>query len=108
MEGYFALDAVEYALYEAEGTFSALPKADYEKLQTSLPIILIDEGKWDKENVERTQKDIAYYENALRSQGCTDIKKVLVMTVDGNGKTYLQLKGEKYKVFRLHWEKALW
>lgn len=108
VEGYFALDAVEYALYEAEGTFSALPKADYEKLQTSLPIILIDEGKWDKENVERTQKDIAYYENALRSQGCTDIKKVLVMTVDGNGKTYLQLKGEKYKVFRLHWEKALW
>ena len=108
VEGYFALDAVEYALYEAEGTFSALPKADYEKLQTSLPIILIDEGKWDKENVERTQKDIAYYENALRSQGCADIKKVLVMTVDGNGKTYLQLKGEKYKVFRLHWEKALW
>jgi uncharacterized membrane protein YcaP (DUF421 family) len=108
VEGYFALDAVEYALYEAEGTFSALPKADYEKLQTSLPIILIDEGKWDKDNVERTGRDIAYYENALRSQGCGDIKKVLVMTVDGNGKTYLQLKGEKYKVFRLHWEKALW
>jgi uncharacterized membrane protein YcaP (DUF421 family) len=108
VEGYFALDAVEYALYEAEGTFSALPKADYEKLQTSLPIILIDEGKWDKENVEQTGRDIAYYENALRSQGCMDIKKVLVMTVDGNGKTYLQLKGEKYKVFRLHWEKALW
>ena len=26
VEGFFALDAVEYALYEAEGTFSALPK----------------------------------------------------------------------------------
>ena len=25
-EGYFSLDAVDYALYEAEGTFSALPK----------------------------------------------------------------------------------
>ncbi len=108
IEGYFSLDAVDYALYEASGTFSALPKPDYEKLQASLPVVLIDEGKWNENNIQRTQRDMAYFENALRAQGCTDVKKVLVMTVDGNGKTYLQLKGEKYKVFRLHWEKALW
>ena len=108
VEGYFSLDAVDYALYEASGTFSALPKPDYEKLQPSLPVVLVDEGKWDEENIRQTQKDIAYFENALRAQGCKDVKQVLVMTVDGNGKTYLQLKGEKYKVFRLHWEKALW
>ena len=108
VEGYFALDAVEYALYESEGTFSALPKQDYQTLQTSLPIVLIDEGKWDMDNVARTNRDKAYFENVLKAQNCKDVKKVLVMTVDGNGKAYLQIKNETYKVIHLSWEKALW
>ena len=107
-KGYFALDAVDYALYEAEGTFSALPKSNYENLQSSLPIILIDEGKFDEKNIQLTKREKAYYLDFLRGQGCDEIKKVLVMTVDGNGKIYLQLKGKKYKVLELGWEKTLW
>ncbi len=108
VKGFFALDAVDYALYEAEGMFSALPKKDYEKLQSSLPIILIDEGKFEEKNILQTERDQAYYEDILRGQGCDELKKVLVMTVDGNGKVYLQIAGEKYKVIQLPWEKKLW
>ena len=108
IEGYFALDGVEYALYEAEGTFSALPKKNYQDLQTSLPVILIDEGKFDEKNIARTQKNRAYYLDILKKQGCKNIKRVLVMTVDGNGKVYFQQKGEKYKIFHLGWDKPLW
>ena len=108
VEGYFALDAVQYALYEAEGTFSALPKANYAEMQKSLPIILIDEGKFDKKNIQLTKKDVQYYLDILKAQGCKDIKQVLVMTVDGNGKVYFQQKGEKYKTFELNWEETLW
>ena len=108
VEGYFALDAVEYALYESEGTFSALPKQDYQKLQTSLPIVLIDEGKWDVDNIARTQREQAYYQKLLDERHCKNIKKVLVMTVDGNGKVYLQIKGKKYEVIDLAWKKAVW
>ena len=108
VEGYFALDAVQYALYEAEGTFSALPKANYAEMQKSLPIILIDEGKFDKKNIQLTKKDVQYYLDILKAQGCKDIKQVLVMTVDGNGKVYFQQKGEKYKTFDLNWEETLW
>ncbi len=108
VEGYFSLDAVQYALYEAEGTFSALPKPDYEAMQDSLPIILIDEGKFDEKNVERTKQDKAFYLDVLKKHGCKDLKKVLVMTVDGNGKVYFQQKGEKYEVFHLDWQKQLW
>ena len=107
-QGYFSLDCVEYALYEAEGVFSALPKQGYEKEQNSLPLVLIDEGKWDMQNLNRTQKEKGYYLDFLKGNGYTDLAKVLVMTVDGNGKVYLQQKGEKYKVFHLGWEKALW
>ncbi len=108
VEGYFALDGVQYALYEAEGTFSALPKPNYQELQTSLPIILIDEGKFDEKNIAITQKDKGYYMDVLRKLGCKKLKKVLVMTVDGNGKVYFQQKGEKYKTMQLNWGKTLW
>lgn len=106
--GYFSLDAVDYALYEAEGTFSALPKKDYQNLQTSLPVVIIDEGRFDVHNLKETAKDKTYFLNVLKEQGCTNVKKVLVMTVDGNGKVYLQMKNQKYKVFNLHWKEQLW
>ena len=108
VEGYFSLDAVEYALYEAEGTFSALPKKNYENKQTSLPVIIVDEGKFDKHNIELTKQSIPYYKDIIRGQGCVELKKVLVMTVDGTGKVYLQEKGKKYKTFQLGWKEILW
>ena len=108
VEGYFSLDAVEYALYEAEGTFSALPKKNYADLQSSLPVIIIDEGKFDKNNVALTKQTLPYYNDVIRGQGCDELKNVLVMTVDGEGKVYLQEKGKKYKTFRLDWKEKLW
>ena len=56
IEGYFSLDAVDYALYEAEGTFSALPKKDYQNLQTSLPVVIVDEGKFDVKTLRLPKK----------------------------------------------------
>ena len=108
MAGYFALDGLDYALYEASGSFSALPKPDYQKMQSSLPIILISEGKFSKKNVDLTKKDQEYYLDIIRGQGCDELKKVLIMTVDGTGKVYLQQKGEKYSVFSLDWGETLW
>lgn len=108
VEGYFALDAIEYALYESEGTFSALPKADYQKMQTSLPVVVIDEGKFDKKNLEQTQRDKDYFLRILKERGCPNEKKVLIMTVDGDGKVYMQKKGSKYEVFHLDWKEKLW
>ena len=107
-EGYFSLDAIEYALYEAEGKFSALPKKNYEDLQSSLPLIVISEGKFDEKNLQRIGKNQQYFLDILRAQDCDELKKVLVLTVDGNGKAYFQQKGEKYKVFHLGWETCLW
>ena len=107
-EGFFSLDAVDYALYEAEGKFSALPKKDYQALQTSLPVTVVEEGKFDEKNVLLLGKDTQYFLKILREQGCDELKNVLVMTVDGDGKVYLQTQGEKYKTFRLEWEKSLW
>ena len=106
--GYFSLDAVDYALYEAGGNFSALPKQDYEKLQTSLAVVIIDEGKFDSHNLKETKKSKEYYQKILSERGCKDLKRILLMTVDGNGKVYLQEKNKKYTVFHLGWSEPLW
>lgn len=105
--GFFSLDSVDYALYEANGNFSALPKADCET-STSLPVLLVDEGKLDKKNLALTGKSKEYFLDVLKAHGCKSEKQALAFTVDGNGKCYLQKKREKYNVFRLDWKEALW
>jgi uncharacterized membrane protein YcaP (DUF421 family) len=106
--GYFSLDDVEYALYESNGTFSALPKQKQEDAPPSLPVLLVSEGKFDQTNLALTGRNKEYFLTKLRGEGFPEQKKLLVMTVDGNGKVYAQAKGQKYKVFSLHWQEKLW
>ena len=101
--GYFSLDAIDYALYESNGTFSALPKQDYEETQTSLPLVIIDNGKYDKKNLELTGLSQEYFDAILAKQGVKKVNRVLVLTADGTGKMYLQEKGEKFKTFTVQY-----
>ena len=77
-------------------------------MQTSLPVLIVEEGKFDGHNVELSKRDEEYFLGVLKDHGCDELKKVLVLTVDGKGKAYLQFKGEKYQVFELNWEETLW
>ncbi len=97
--GYFSLDSVDYALYESNGTFSALPKEDYEQTQNSLPLVIIDNGKYDYKNIALSGLDKSFFQTLLQNQGVKSQKKVLVLTADGTGKIYLQVKGEKFRSF---------
>ena len=107
--GYFSLDAVDYALYEANGTFSALPKQDYEQMQTSLPIVIIDNGKYDKKNLEITGLTQSFFDGILEEQGVKSAKDVLVLTADGTGKIYLQVKKRKFSTFNVPYpEGKIW
>ncbi len=99
--GYFSLDSIDYALYESNGQFSALPKKDYEEAQTSLPLVIIDNGKFDKKNLELIGLDEQFFLDILEKEGVKKVKRVLVLTADGTGKLYLQEKGEKFKTLRI-------
>jgi uncharacterized membrane protein YcaP (DUF421 family) len=98
--GYFSLDAVSYAIYEANGTLSAL---ENENIETSsdLPLLIVKGGKTDKKNLEK----IGYTEDKLNKfllkQGIKKIKNVGVFTVDGSGKFYLQQFNKKYQTGNL-------
>ena len=98
--GYFSLDSIDYALYESNGKFSALPKENYEETQTSLPLVIIDNGKYDRKNLEIAGMGVEFFDELLKKQGVKKVKKVLVLTADGKGKIYLQVKGEKYRTLQ--------
>lgn len=96
--GYFNLDDVYYGLYEANGSFSALAKE--ETSSNSLPLMLIDCGKADKQNVWRCGLAGEKLESILKEQKAT-LKDVLVMTVNSDGRAYFQKRGEKYKILQI-------
>ena len=101
--GYFSLDSIDYALYESNGQFSALPKQDYEETQTSLPLVIIDNGKFDKKNLELIGLGEKFFRGVLEKEGVKSVKKVLVLTADGTGKLYLQVKKQKFKTIKIEY-----
>ena len=99
--GYFSLDCIDYALYESNGTFSALPKENYEQMQTSLPLVIIDNGRFDGKNLALTGLEQNFFEGVLRKEGVKKIKKVLVLPAEGEGRVEIQEKGEKFRTLNV-------
>ena len=96
--GYFSLDDVYYGLYEANGSFSALENPD--KSTNSLSVLVIDDGKADKKNMELCGLTDEKLKDFLKEQNAK-LKQVLVMTVNGEGRVYFQKKKDKYKILNL-------
>ena len=100
--GFFSLDEAVYALYEANGQFTAMPREDKPKEnKESLPVLIINDGKYDQNNLRLTNTDEKFFDNILREKQIRSVRKVFVLTMDGTGKIYLQCKGEKYQTFRI-------
>ena len=94
--GYFNLDDVYYGLYEANGSFSALESGHK---TNSLAVTIIDSGKINVHNLEMCGISREKLDEFLKQQGAK-LKKVLVMTVDGNGRVYFQPSGKPYRILQ--------
>lgn len=95
--GYFNLDDVYYGLYEANGSFSALER---EEKTNSLALTIIDSGKINAHNLGVSGIERSKLDGFLKEQH-TRLRKVLVMTVDGNGRVYFQRRGQPYKILSI-------
>ncbi len=99
--GYYSLDDLDYAIFESNGKLSAKEKAETVGENSSLPVLLVCEGKAIHNNLELIGWDLSTLREAIKSYGAKDIKEVGVLTVDGNGKIYFQKENEKYKTFNI-------
>lgn len=96
-QGYFSLDDLDYAIFESNGKLSALPKKDKDENRTSLPRLIVVEGKIKTENLpcfNITNNDV---KNFLKTKK-QPLKKVGVLTIDENKRGYFQIKGGKYEI----------
>lgn len=108
--GYFSIEQIQYAIMETNGKMSVLPKSEFAPLavgdmkidvdKSVIPINIVSEGKFLKENLNVAQIKQEQAEKILTDEGVKNVKDVLLMTIDKNGQVYLQLYGEKYKTLQ--------
>lgn len=91
--GYFSFDSVKYAIYESNGTLSAIENNKSES--KSVSIILIKNGKLQKNNLKIVDYTDMEIQNFLISQSI-NLRNLGVLTVDGTGKFYAQEYKNKY------------
>lgn len=99
-QGYFSLDDLDYAIFEANGNLSALENQNSEKHPSSIPVLLIENGKFVNENIKFTKKDETELKNFLLKENL-ELKNTEVLTLDGNGRVYYKAKNQKYQILNL-------
>ncbi len=95
--GAFSLADIDYAIFESNGKLSIVKSQQASQSPSSLPIILINDGKIDKKNLELLKIDGERLTNFIEMQG-GKIKNTEILTVDGAGKTYYKQKNQKFRV----------
>lgn len=103
--GYFSIEEIKYAILESNGKISVINNPDKQK-SSELSVILIENGKIVKDNAKLcgfTKEKLS----KILSEHKTTPKKVGLMTIDGQGKVFLQNKKEKYTVFNTKIEEKL-
>ncbi len=100
--GYFSLDDIAYAIVETNGSLSVLPKTqatpptaqdmEIKTADATINLILINDGKVIKENLEHFNLDISFLTNSLKKHNITDLKSVMIYTLNNSGDVYLQQK----------------
>lgn len=106
--GYYSLDDLDYAIFESNGKLSAKEKPDYDKRKTSLPVLIVGEGKVVRKNLSLIGKDEEWLKKVIKSNGAKNNKQVGVMTVDGNGKIYFQKEKDKFRTFNVELGGVKW
>lgn len=111
INGYFDLNEIEYAIMEANGKISIMPKAEYKPTtpkDTQLKVqkqdlcanIIID-GIIMQENLENMNKTIAWLEKELKIKGYKEYNDILLATLDNNDKITIFNKNNNIKIHKV-------
>ena len=98
--GCFSLDQIDYAVFESNGKLSVMQNQNQTEQPKSLPILLVNDGKIDKQNlslIRLTEKNVQNFINMHRGT----LKNTEVITVDGNGRVYFKQRKQKYQILNL-------
>lgn len=112
--GYFHLEEVLYAIMQTNGSLSVMPRAMYapltpedmsiQKEQATLPIIILAEGKLEKNNLamaKLTEKNVT---GQLKQFGFGNLKDLILVTLDQQGTLYIKPRVGKFVTKKLDYD----
>ncbi len=105
-EGFFSLDDVDYAIFESSGNLSAMQSTSQTEKATSLPVLIINEGKTVARNLSLINATEESIKKFVENHG-ERIKSTEIMTVDGNGRVYFQAKNKKFQILKMQVPKEI-
>ncbi len=105
---YYSFDQILYAIIETNGKMSVIPTNDNSPVTAKdmniqnppakLPHVIISDGKIIKEEMEQLNMDNKMLNEILNFLKIKSIKELIILSIDSNGKTYYQKKGDNFKL----------
>lgn len=109
MNGYFDISEIEYAILEASGDLSILPKSEYRPVNPSdmslkvkkagLVSNIVIDGKIMYHNLENVHKDSEWLMKQLKIKGYKDLSDILLVTLDNEEKLVIYEKNRNVHNF---------
>lgn len=106
--GYFDISEIKFALMEANGKISFMPKEEnlpvtnkdlnLKPASKGLCANVIIDGKIMEKNLEKINKDLSWLKKQLKIKGYKDYKDILIATVDVNEKLTIFNKHENIDI----------
>ena len=114
VSNHFSLDEIAYAIVETNGNISILAKSqmspptaqdmNIETSPSNLSIIIINDGKLINENLQYLKLEKSLIDELLEKENISNIRDVLILTINKQGKAYLQQKGKPCKSLQVNLE----
>ena len=116
---YYSFDQVLYAIIETNGKMSIIPTSNnapatakdvnVSNPEAKLPYILISDGKIINDSLKSLNLSQSKLSSIVKLIKANELKDIIILSLDENGKTYYQLKGEKYQIIEdINKELQLW
>lgn len=116
--GYFNLEELLYVILQTNGTMTIINRAAFtpvtaqdlqiKKEPASLPLIIVTKGKPQKENMKLAQIDEEFIKAQAQKVNIENIKDILIMTLNNNGKIYIQPRQGKFSTIESNYQGGNW
>lgn len=116
--GYFNLEELLYVILQTNGTMTVVNRAPFTPLtandlnlpkeSSTLPMIIVAKGKVVGENLKVAGINEDFIRESISKVGIQSIKDVLILTINNNGKLYIQPKKGKFETLETDYSGGNW
>ena len=116
--GYFNLEELLYVILQTNGSITVVNRAPYtpitandlnlQKDNATLPMIMVTKGKVNEQNMKVANIDKDFLEKEIKKVGIDSIKKVLILTLNNEGKIYVQPQKGKFETIESNYNGGNW